>query len=341
MENLNIENLYYDEEAIEKIKQYEWNMNTISITKFYLDAKYICMFYNLNNWYVYIYNDNIMTNYDNNNIIKLDENNLNNLDKNLTYHFLVKHQNFRKFGYSEDDFEPSMNLLNQEQNKFKNINYEKKYYFSCLDELLVSLDALNNDNILQKKLTFGGYHVIINNTCCVLRTDIYKYIDKIMPTNKNQYINYLELYQKNLLSDILCFIHKYPNDVIRRINISIKILSKEILNIYHLTRKKQNSNLYECLEPIYKKILWDLHKIYSNNKINEKNYEQDIFIEKISITIDIVHDYIKKMHVIELLQLFDDRQKIIGKLDNIKYDYTNILSINNINIIAQIKLMNI
>ena len=47
------------------------------------------------------------------------------------------------------------------------------------------------------------------------------------------------------------------------------------------------------------------------------------------------------MNIIELLQLFDDRQKIIGKLDNIKYDYTNILSINNINIIAQIKLMNI
>ena len=106
-------------------------------------------------------------------------------------------------------------------------------------ELIISLESLGNDDIINKFLSCGGYHVKIktNNMyiCCFLRTKIYKHILLSLPSHDNKHRNYLELYQNNLLGDILPYLHKYSADVVRRINIAIKILSKEILKkgIYH------------------------------------------------------------------------------------------------------------
>jgi len=338
-----------NQDPIDLIKEHNWDQ--IEITPFSLDSKHVCLFYHNNVWYT-CYENKLDIVANDKLFCEISKLNLEELDKELNYHFSLKHHSFRKIGSSNVNSDIVLSWVCKglklvDNVVIKNISYEKKYYCSCLDELLVSLDMLNNENIVQKRLSYGGYNVRIRVNdyyiCCILHTDIYNYILRIMPTHKNQYVNYLELYQNDQLNNILCFIHKYPNDVIKRINTSIKILAKEILNIYHLTRKKQNSVLYDCLEHSHKKILFDLHKIYVDQKYFDMQFNTSDFDnrEKRSVTVDIVYDYIKKLKTSELLQIFNDRQNLIDKLDHIKYDYTNILSINNINIITQIKLMSI
>ena len=121
---------------------------------------------------------------------------------------------------------------------------------------------------------------------------------------------------------------------------SIKTLSKEILNIYHLTRKKQNSNLYDCLAQSYKKVLYDLHRIYVNQKYEGFIIKsEEMLTEKKSISVDIVYNYLKSMTCEDLLQIFIDRSQLIEKLNEINYEYEEILYVDNIDIITQIELM--
>jgi hypothetical protein len=155
-------------------------------------------------------------------------------------------------------------------------------------------------------------------------------------------VAYLELYQKNILNDILPYIHKYPLCVVKRINISIRTISKEILNIYHLTRQKQNTPLYECLSQHYKKTLYDLHKIYVTQKYGDFIVKSNEMLkEKKSISVDIVYNHIKGLPIDDLLQLFIDRKNLIAHLSSCNYDYGKILIINNIDMIAQMELMEI
>jgi hypothetical protein len=205
---------------------------------------------------------------------------------------------------------------------------------------------MNNNDVINKTIDNSGYFVKIFSedkkqyTCCALRTDLYKNILSLMPRHQNQYINFLELYQNDNLSGMLPYLHKYPADVVRRINVSIKTLSKEILNIYHLTRKKQNSDLYECLPIIYKKMLYDLHKIYLNQKYGYYIIKsEDILKEKKSISVDIVYNYLKEMKNNELVRVFEERKKLIECLTKIGYLYDHILCTTNIDLITQTELM--
>jgi hypothetical protein len=349
-------NILLDEDAITELSKYSWNASTIEITKYSLESKHFCLFNHNNIWYI-AYKPNIIVElYSDDNVAKicatLCKNKIDTLNSNYIYHLLIKHNNFRKIGHSDDKYNPCITLLwtcDKNLNIIENVesfNYEKRYYFSCMDELIISLESLGNDDIINKFLSCGGYHVRIktNNMyiCCFLRTKIYKHILLSLPSHDNKHRNYLELYQNNLLGDILPYLHKYSADVVRRINIAIKILSKEILNIYHLTRKKQNSDLYECLSQTHKKILYDLHKIYVNQKYGEYIIKShDILKEKKSISVDIVYNYLKHLQNSELLQIFIDRKLLIRHLDTINYNYNNILSVNNIDIITQIELMSL
>ena len=86
-----------------------------------------------------------------------------------------------------------------------------------------------------------------------LQTEMYQKISKIKPNNSNIYQCYLELYQKDKLQFYLPFVTKYYYDIIKRINNSMRTLSKEILNIYHVTRKKKIQKFMNYLEIIIKK----------------------------------------------------------------------------------------
>ena len=295
-------------------------------------------------------------------------------DKELIISSIIEKKSnviFTDVDYNSDKSDKSDNsdksIVECATNKFGNIinyvKFEKKIYFSCVNELTTSLNVLNNESMSTKILYCCGYCVKIFNASrtfykpIIINTDIYNHIINCLPNHTNQYVNYLELYQKDKLTEILPYLHKYPTSVIKRINKSVRTLAKEILNIYHLTRKKQNSQLYESLPNIYRSVLFNLHKIYVNQKYdykfstNNKNsdvdnldnlYDIDLIDdmkEKISISVDIVYTHLKNMNNSELIELFELRNKLIKKLNDINYDFSNILTVHDINIITQIELM--
>ncbi len=283
-----------------------------------------------------------------------------NVNKNFVYHFLIKNSEFKKipshnnknnYGISISWItDLNCNVLRQDDlsNNFicTKIQYEKKLYFSCLDELLTSIDTMNNDDMMSKNIQYAGYHIKIFNTTytsfksCFISTEIYNYITCLLPQHKNQYRNYLELYQYDKLTEILPYLHKYPADVVRRINMSVKTLSKEILNIYHSTRNKQNCDLYKVLPIRYRKVLYNLHKIYVNQKYGEFIIKSnDTMKEKKSISVDIVYGYVKGLKNFELIDLFQNRTVLIKELQNIDFDYSEIMYTDNIDIITQSELM--
>ena len=50
-----------------------------------------------------------------------------------------------------------------------------------------------------------------------IQTDIFIQINKIKSSNKNTYKLYLNLYQKDKLTDFLPYISKYTNEIVNRI----------------------------------------------------------------------------------------------------------------------------
>lgn len=388
-----INNQKIDEDAINDLKilsENEWKI--VEINKLQLHTKHICLFYNIDSWYVAYSNtiekfqyvslkDNVLNeltpddiqtpqicytdkiikllcNYFASKFIDLDV-----CNKNLVYHLLLRDNEFKQnnLGSISKPIETTINLLwicdkyckianphsiDLTDEIVNKIQYEKKVHFSCLDELLMSIEFMNNEDVSTKNIQFGGYMIKlfdklnnINKLYCI-RTNIFKYITSILPKYDNQYKSFLELYQNDKLTDVLPYLHKYPADVIRRINMSVKILSKEILNIYHLTRKKQNKELYESLPLSYRKVLYDLHKIYVNQKHGEfitKSF--DLLKEKKSVSVDIVYSYLKGIRNNELIKLFDERRTLLNDLKKINFKYDEIMSVTNIDIITQTELM--
>jgi len=359
-----------DNNAVESLSSVQWSNSNVVVHKSHLDGLHICLFWYIGDWY--ILSDTIIskTSEVSNKITNIFKNTLteqlqtefclDTLDKNLVYHFLLKHPSFDNIGSKSDTNSISLlyicdSLLRLWENDnmectgiIKNVPMEKKYYFSCLDEFLTSLEITNDCDVTHRSLTSTGYSIFVlsenktSYTNYIIRTNIYKHIISIIPAQPNKYIGYLELYQKNILSEILPYIHKYPLCVVKRINVSIKTISKETLNIYHLTRQKQNTPLYECLSPHYKKTLYDLHKIYVTQKYGEYIVKSnELLKEKKSISVDIVYNYLKSLPIDDLVQLFIDRKTLINHLSLNNNDYGKILIVDNIDMIAQMELMEI
>lgn len=351
-------NIIYDNGTIDITSKLDWK--SLEIIEYNFNSIYIILFYHNNNWYI-TYDEIIIRLDDIENLCARVFRNLllehyigiDILNTNITYHLMITHPSLSKI--TQHDIKSitllwtcdnNINLTNTDTPFNKNLKY-----FSCLDELQISLEVECNNDMMHKSLSFGGYFIKIQYTfnnkqqymCCVIRSNLFKHILSILPKNENKYISYLELYQKNELSDVIMYVHKYPNDVIRRINMAIRTLSKEILNIYHLTRKKQNFLLYTNLSAKYKKVLFELHKIYVTQKHLELSSKQtksgDYLIEKKSISVDVVYDYLKAINVSDLIQIFKDRTAIISALTKAEYELNNIFNLNDIYIVTQIELM--
>lgn len=208
-----------------------------------------------------------------------------------------------------------------------NIRLPNQYYFSSYEEFKNIIEKINHDNVISKRITTAGFniHNLINNTITTIQLNIYKELSQLRSQYRNCYELYLDLYQKNRLNALLPYMSRYSNEIIHRINTSMKTLSKELLNIYHVTRHKNNRDLYDILTEQYKKILYDIHGIYikkrkniniiNNNDYNIHHNNHDLndqdYISKGSITIHDVYYYIKSLHINQLKQLYHDRVHII------------------------------
>lgn len=154
----------------------------------------------------------------------------------------------------------------------------------------------------------------------------------LKPKNSNLHQMYLELYQKDELNKYLPFFakYKYRNNIITRLHTAMRTISKEILDLYHFTRHKKNSCIYDILTLQYKTILYNIHGIYIKNKKNNINNKPksylDLDFDGDSINIRDVYNYLKTISIQELKQVFCDRIEYCKKYNE---NNKNIIKMGN------------
>lgn len=268
------------------------------------------------------------------------------LNKNYCYHFVLVHyknKNIVSYNNLGKEYRELFHILTTEKYNLNEIKYiindKVKYVeeekFNNIEDLLIELNKQNDLDKNYQKITMEGYVLRYYNgeihtgpfKTLKLQTNIYESVMKIKPNNSNIYQCFLELYQKNQLNDFLPYFTKYGNEVIKRIHVSMQNLSKETLDLYHLTRKKGNSDLYNELSEQYKKTLYGLHGLYIKNR--KQDFDNGTDNKKLgssrSINVFDVYYYLKQLPSNELRQLFYDRTNMIN---NSKFNFLNKLCIN-------------
>nr|QBK89280.1 MAG: uncharacterized protein LCMiAC02_03750 [Mimivirus LCMiAC02] len=263
---------------------------------------------------------------------------LEDLDKNNCYHFiLVHHKNKNIVSYSNlgEEYTELYHIMTTAKYTMEEVDYvinnnilrSKTLKFDSLKEVMQSLVEISVNNKNNKNITTEGYILKVydgdvnKSTFKILKiqTPIYQELMKIKPNNNNAYQNYLELYQKDKLINYLqYYTKKYVDEILNIIHHAMETISKEILDLYHMTRKKRNPQIYNNLTYHYKKILYELHGMYiefhknnfrDKNKKYKKNNNQYENNAK-SINVHDVYYHLKGLHSNELKQLFMERNKL-------------------------------
>jgi hypothetical protein len=186
------------------------------------------------------------------------------------------------------------------------------YHFSCFDELEATMDKITYDNAVYKRISTPGFIIRHGDISLKLQTEIYRQIYRLKPLEQNNYQVFLELYQHDKLNEVLPYVSKYSNDIIHRINMSMKTLSREILNIYHTTRKRKNSDIYDTLPDSYKKLLYGIHGLYIKGR--KKDFVNGREVEgrdTKSITIHDIYYHLKNLSPAQLRQIYLDRNELM------------------------------
>jgi len=225
-------------------------------------------------------------------------------------YILISHYHKHILSYN-DDF-----IL--ENKKYYELN-SNEIYFSCLDELEFELEKSIKLQEKAKKLINAGYCIKYNGLIYIYPNKLYHKINELLGSNKNINLTYLELYKSDNLNFIINYISLYPSDIIKRINSSFKTIAKEYLNLYHLTRKKAHPEIYEQLDSQNRKILYDLHNQFILTK-NDEFKSSDEFIDKKSLSVDIVYKYIKRIQLDVLEHIYLNRNELIKKIKGVFKD---------------------
>jgi len=258
------------------------------------------------------------------------------MDDNIPYHCIIFNNKYKKIIAYDDNLiqlNKHIKILFKETN-----NYQIKRHYSCVDELLFEYEQMEYKNNVNKKLIFGGYIIEYNNKFYLLESLIYRNLINEINIYDNINLSYLSLYCNNKLNNILPYFSIYYLNIIKRINESLKTISKELLNIYHITRNKQSTNIYNCLSNNYKRILFDLHTIFIKSR-KIATFLDNEFIEKKSLSIDDVYFYLKNRDIELLVSIYLTRNNIIKTLENNNININNIFYKDCINTTTQIELL--
>lgn len=242
--------------------------------------------------------------------IKSIDSEIPNINSDDDEFILISHYHKHILSYN-DDF-----IL--ENKKYYRLDSDE-IYFSCLDELEFELDKSIKLQEKAKKLINAGYCIKYNGLTYIYPNKLYQKINELLGNNKNINLAYLELYKSDNLNFIINYISQYPSDIIKRINLSFKTIAKEYLNLYHLTRKKAHPEIYEQLDSENRKILYDLHNQFILTR-NDEFKSTDEFIDKKSLSVDIVYKYIKRMPLDIIEHIYINRNDLIKKIKSIFKD---------------------
>lgn len=270
------------------------------------------------------------------------------LNENYCYHFVLLHhknRNIVTYNWLGKEYKELFHILTTEKVTLNEIdikiNDKVKYIqnenFDCIDTLLIEIDKQNNLDRKYQKITSEGYVLRyytgeVHNSPFVtlkLQTQIYDTLMKLKPNNSNIQQCFLELYQKDKLNEFLPYFTRYGNETIKRIHLSMQNMSKEILDLYHMTRNKNNIDIYKSLTEQYKKCLYEIHGLYIQNRkidfsspVSEKpintqsKHQNDNFDNGQngsikSINVFNVYYYLKNIPANEMRQLYFDRMNMI------------------------------
>lgn len=297
-----------------------------------------CLFYHDNEWLLY-YNHNI-TNLSRSPIISYID--IETLDKDDVYYNTLSGTKLNKIVVHSARYKTDKHVYHRFTDRMKDTD-RVNIKFSCLDELLFDIEMDSKQSMKSKRLIFTGYEIecIFDGKCryIYIENPMYRKILDSIPQYDNIHICYLDLYKNDRLNEILPYISQYHVDVVKRINISMKTLAREILNIYHYTRNKKHGELYNRLTGVYKKILYELHTIFINNRTEEYR-RHDIFEQK-SLTIDDVYHYLKKLPTDIHIKLYEERNDLIERLQKDKIIINTIFNLHCINTKTQTCLMKV
>lgn len=338
--------ILYNEEAITFLKDKPWT--NVCVQKCY-EGTLIIVFNHNNNWYVTTrrcLNAKDSTWVRNNSyydmFVEAMENKFtfDELNKEYCYHFILVHhknRNIVNYGYLGHDYKELFHISTTEKYTLKeivykindNVKYIQEDTFSSIDDLINELKKQDEQDKKKHRVTFEGYILkyytgIIHESPFVtlkLQTDIYETLMKLKPNNSNLFQCYLELYQKDKLNEFLPYFTKYGIDVIKRIHGSMQTLSKEMLDLYHMTRGKKNEEIYNNLTNQYKKCLYEIHGMYVKNRSRDFVNGVDVMQEKMegnirSINVFDIYKYLKNLPFTELRQIYHDRIKLSNDSKN-------------------------
>jgi hypothetical protein len=332
---MHFEPIIYNDDCIKILRNLssdEWNKQII-IQPCY-EGTTILVFFHNNKWYVttrrcldsnesmWIKNKSYRQMFEESINFSLDD-----LNKDYCYYFvLIHYSNKNLVSYKDYDklYKEVIHTMTMEKYTFKEVEYkinnlvktQEIVKYNSLDHLLNRLDEISINDKKNHNVSTEGFIVkyyTSENTFIImkLQTHLYQELAQLKPNNSNIYQSYLELYQKDQLRDFLPYVPYQCNklEIIKRINNGMRNMATEILNLYHGTRKKKNSEVYNSLTEQYKRVLYGLHGIYINhrkNKVDENN-------KLTSITIHDVYFYIKNLPAEQLRQLFFERWELLKK----------------------------
>jgi hypothetical protein len=341
--------ILYDKITNITSKNINWDNAVVTLNK--ANSINVCLFWNNNNWLLH-FSDNII-NLGSEPIKKIHKlfnyatssYDFNKLNTSYKYYLTLYHNSINKILHKDSLCDPFIYLIMIYDSNFNKINndcifpVEPSYKVSSYQELISLTDIMNQDIINTKIINNIGYKIylftqeknITTLQCYEIITDMYNILKTIIGKETNIHKVCIELYKKDMLINYLHYLHKYPYDIIQRINSSFKTCAKEITNIYHITRNKKNSDLYEILPKLYKKILYNIHNIYVKS---DEKYKK-------SITWSDIYHYIK-YDDIDIIELFKTRNQLLLTLKSlpISLNIENILFPDCTDIITLLALVN-
>jgi len=212
---------------------------------------------------------------------------LNKLNKKFCYHFVLVHhknKNIVSYNWLGKDYKEVFHIMTTEKYTLNEVvsevpgaRYLEEMKFKHIGEVLKELGNMDTYQKKSKKITLEGYVLKYyagpvhksNFVLMKLQTKTYEMIMKVKPNNSNIYQCFLELYQRDELNAFLPFFTLYGKEIMGRIHTSMQNMAKEVLDLYHMTRKQKSTQLYEQLTGQYKATLFKLHGIYIESRRSE------------------------------------------------------------------------
>jgi len=257
------------------------------------------------------------------------------LNINYCYHFVLIHHKIKgivKYSCDNNNYKYIYCILVTKKYTLNEVNvsvpgtlYVKKEQFPNINSLMKHIGNINREDCKNKRVSTEGYILKhykgeIHKSPFViykLQTYIYQKLSKLLPNNNNLNQCYLELYQTNKLKDILPYFTNYSFDIMQRINNSFKTISKELLDLYHLTRNNKNPDMYQLLPGIYKHVLYKIHGIYIKNRTDDFKDGSDSNKNKAkskAITKYNIYDMLKSLEPQKLRHIFYQRMVLCNTI---------------------------